>query len=525
MKLHRYLLSYSALVVLLITSCGTGEDNEDAHEAGDNDYSEESFDIAWNAQPPTLDPLATTSFATREISRNFFEPLVVTDADGELQPVLAESWEVSDDAQEIVFVLRENVLFHDGSTMGAEDVAASLGRWVESTAIGQRYFSESTIETRDEEEVVLVLERPMQVAVELLADQAQLPVIMPAEIAGDAPDDGVEELVGTGPYKFTEWETDQYIRLDRFDDYESPSGVPSGSAGEKEPFFKTLYFHLVPDSSTRVAGIQTGEYDAAVTIPIDNVSMLENDDDITLDISMAGLMGGVFNKSEGIMADENMRKAVVAAVEQEEIMLSAFGDESYFTTIGSLMPEENQWYSTAGQELLKEGASSDVEEFLEKSGYSGERIRILASREYDYNYNLAIPLQNALENHGMNVELVVVDWPAFLDMRTDPSSYEIFINGPNPPPAVPVSFPFFGKEWAGWTDSESIDEALENIIFANNEEGVFQANDDLHEAFHEYSPFIIFGEMAKVTAINSEFEGFQFTRETGEIFYNIQPVD
>ncbi|NLS10362.1 hypothetical protein HGQ17_10230 [Nesterenkonia sp. MY13] len=98
------------------------------------------FNIAWNAQPPSMDPMVTTANSTRDISRNVFEQLVTIDANGEVQPVLAEDYEVSEDGEVLTFILREGVTFHDGSTMQAEDVEASIERWLTTSGLASQYF-------------------------------------------------------------------------------------------------------------------------------------------------------------------------------------------------------------------------------------------------------------------------------------------------------------------------------------------------------------------------------------------------
>ncbi|WP_033420477.1 ABC transporter substrate-binding protein [Nesterenkonia alba] len=515
-----------AIGALMLSACGgdgTPDGANGANGAGQQEGGGE-FNIAWNAQPPTLDPLVTTSTATRDISRNFFEPLITIDADGEVQTVLAEDYEVSDDGLEITFTLREGVQFHDGSTMEADDVVASLEGWIERSGAGQTFFSEAEVSSEDADTVTVTLPEPMYIAVELLADQSQLPVIMPAEIIEEAPEEGVEEYVGTGPYELTEWSTDQYIQLDRFEEYESPEGETHGTAGEKDPYYDTIYYHIVTDSSTRVSGLQSGEYDAANALPLDNVDMLESNEDIELVSGEQGFNGAVFNKQEGLMADVTMRQAVLAAVDAEELQQSAFVSEEFYNTNGALMPEDSDWYSDAGQELFHNDDPAVAEELLEEAGYDGETITILTTREYDDHYNAAVPLQQQLENAGMNVELNVTDWATVLQDRTDPEAYDIFITG-FAPVTVPVTYVFLYDNWPGWTDSEDIAAALDAISTAEGEEQALEAAEDLQQAFYDYLPMVKFGDKYTVTGMQDWVAGYEYVALSGDIFYNVRPAE
>ncbi|NLS10375.1 hypothetical protein HGQ17_10295 [Nesterenkonia sp. MY13] len=146
--------------------------------------------------------------------------------------MLAEDFEVSEDGLTITFTLRDDVVFHNGEPMEAEDVIASFERWREVSTIGPNYFGEAEFESPEEGVFTVTMPEPMFVAPTLIADPQIMPHIMPAEIIEEAGDEEVSEHIGTGPYMFGAWEADQHIRLDRFEDYTSPEGEPSGMAGE-----------------------------------------------------------------------------------------------------------------------------------------------------------------------------------------------------------------------------------------------------------------------------------------------------
>lgn len=516
------IIASSAALALVLSACG----GDGLPEGADGAAAEGGgvFDIAWNAQPPTLDPLVTTSTATRDISRNFFEPLITVDEAGEVQTVLAESYDVSEDGLVITFTLREGVQFHDGSEMEADDVVASLEAWIERSGVGQTFFSEAEVTAEDEGEVTVTLTEPMYIAVPLLADQSQLPVVMPAEVLEDAPAEGVEEFIGTGPYQMSEWQTDQYIRLERFEDYESPEGETDGTAGEKDPYYETINFHIVTDPSTRVSGLQSGEYDAANALPLDNVEMLEGNDSIEVVSGEQGFNGAIFNKQEGLMSDVTMRQAVLAATDVEPLQQSAFVSEEFYNTNGALMPEDSEWHSDVGQELFQNDDTAVVEDLLEEAGYDGETVRILTTREYMDHYNAAVPLQQQLEEAGMDVDLVVTDWATVLQDRADPEAYDVFITG-FAPVTVPVSFVFLYDNWPGWTDSDEIAGALGQISTAEDEDQALEAAEELQQAFYDYVPMVKFGDKWTVTGMRADLEGYEYVGLSGDIFYNVREAD
>lgn len=526
MKKHS-LASVGMIAVLALSACGGngetdggGETDDDAVIAGGD------FNIGWDAQPPTLDPLLTTATATRDIARNYFEPLLTVDSDGAVQPVLAEEFEMSDDALTLTFTLREAVPFHDGSTMEAADVVASLDRWIERSNVGSMFFGEALVESPEEGVVTMGFEQPMASAPLLLADQSQMPMIMPATIIENETDEGLEELIGTGPYELGEWVTDQHVRVDRFDDYVSPEGETSGTAGRKEAHFDSMYFHFVADSSTRVSGLQSGEFDAAVGIPWDNGEMLENDPDLALTVGDFGFGFAAFNHAEGVMSDVNMRQAALAAINPEENQQAAFSVEEYYNTSGALMPEGSEWHVEADYPRFADQDQDEIDELLEAAGYNGEPIRILVTRDYDQHYNIAVVFQQQLENAGMNAELVVTDWATVLGSRENLGDWEIYMSADSWP-AIPAAWVFFsGESWGAFASTdENVRAALEDVVYATDDESAMAASEALQDAFYEDLPVIKFGDYSILSAMRSDYEGFSHTPYSGNTFYNVRPVE
>lgn len=514
-----------ATLALLLSACG-GEGTTEGNGEENGDSSGGDFNIAWNAQPPTLDHLLTTANTTRDIVRNFYEPLLTVDADGEVQPVLAENYEVSEDGLTITFELREDVPFHDGTMMEAADVVASLERWIEHSNVGSLYFSEAIVDSPEDMIVTITLPEEMYVAPILLADQKQLPYIMPASIIEDAPAEGIQEYIGTGPYSFSEWSTDQYIRMDRFEEYSSPEGPTSGTAGAKQAHFDSLYYHFVTDDSTRVAGIQTGEYDAATHIPWDSAEVFEDDDNVDITQGAVGFGFSVFNHAEGVMADPDMRQAVLAAIDLEQLQQAAFGDEAYYNTSGALMPVESPWYTEVDNERLETQDLDDVQNLLDDAGYDGEVIRIMSTRDYDHIYDHSIMFQQQLENAGMNTELIVNDWPTTLESRDDLDGWEIYVTS-DAWVGLPITYVFLsGSSWGGWaTENEDIYEAANDLVYAADEEEAYGALAHLQDVFYEDLPVIKFGDYEQLNAMRSEFSGYEFTPESGAIYFNVGPAD
>lgn len=102
--------------------------------------------------------------------------------------------------------------------MTAEDVVASMNRWLEKSSITGNIFKGATFEATNQYTVVLRLQQPSPLALDTMATAKMAAAIMPKEVVESAPPEGVTEYIGTGPYKFVEWKQDQYIHFTKFED-------------------------------------------------------------------------------------------------------------------------------------------------------------------------------------------------------------------------------------------------------------------------------------------------------------------
>ena len=209
--------------------------------------------VAVRGVPPSLDPHWDSTTDTRDIAWHVFEALFTLDDAYDVVPMLAESYEVSEDAKHWTIHLRRGVRFHDGDEMKAADVVASLRRWGQVAPAGKAFFEGvESIESVGEYAVQISLSRPNSALPAILSDTLQFAAIYPERIALAAgADRPIEEYVGTGPFKFVEKRPNGSIRLARFDEYTARSEPASGYGGRRTAAVGQLVFH--PESSARGA--------------------------------------------------------------------------------------------------------------------------------------------------------------------------------------------------------------------------------------------------------------------------------
>lgn len=418
--------------------------------------------IAFTQEPPTLDMHIGTEATKQMIVRGtIYETLVTRTGDYGTKPELAEEVTSNADNTEYVYKLRQGVKFHNGEEMKAEDVAASMNRWKEHNSNAAEMLGDASFEVVDDYTVKIALDKPCLFVNELIASTS---AVMPKSVIDDAdPTTGyVKSYVGTGPYVFSEWKDNQYISMERFEDYQpyGTKGEFSGNWGYKSAPTKTLYYDVVPDSATMSAGLQTGEYDVAYQLPEDNYDLFTDPSEYTIYKEVSGAFVCVYNKKSGLTQDVNIRQAVNAILNPDDIMMGALSSQEFFRKETSYMGEEMaNWYSTAGEEFAFRMDEALAKDYLAKAGYNGEPYRILVNSANKTWCNAAVVVQQELESIGMNVEIVTVDSTTYSAYRSDPSKYEMFFTNALPQ-AVPSLQIFLSPAWAGFTDDAQIKQSL-----------------------------------------------------------------
>ncbi|WP_368654644.1 ABC transporter substrate-binding protein [Ornithinibacillus sp. 4-3] len=502
--------------VFLLAACG--DDTDSGSENNGNQVESTELKIGINAQPTTLDIHKTANILTRNIVKNIYETLITFDEDYEIVPMLAESVDESDDGKTYTFNLRQGVLFHNGDEMKAEDVIASMERWLESTPPAQTVLGDANFTAADDYTVVLELEESSALALPVIARTSQqFAGIMPKEVIDSADSTGVTEYIGTGPYQFEDWKESQYVKLTKFEDYQVlETGHP---VVQKDAKINDVYFYIASDAATLLTGVQTGEYDLVLDIHTEHYEQLKNDSNLEVDVELYGENGLYFNKHEGLFTDQKMRQAVNTALNLDDLMQAAYGNKDLYELDSSYASEHQQgWYSEAGSEFYNQNDKEKAAQLLEEAGYDGEPIRIISSRDYEYVYNSGVVVMNELEKIGANVELEVYDWATLMSKRDEKDAWHIFIAG-GPFQSIPIEMNVFSPSYFDGPLDDTIYGLVDDIIHADTTEAAQEIWDELQGYTWEYLPFIKLGNFSKLNVISKDVKGY--SRFEGPILWDL----
>lgn len=503
------MLSLILSMILLLTACGKGANRNGAASTNPEGQNGGTLNVAYGANPATLDPHLTTNQATRDVARNIYEQLVTLNENYEVVPQLAQSLVISEDGKTYTFHLRKGILFHNAKEMDADDVVASMVKWLSTSTQGKANLKGAHFSKIDDYTVRLTLQSPSLIGAYVLADTAPFPGIMPKEVIESAGPEGIKAYIGTGPYKLAEWKIDEYVHLTKFADYVASDEKPSGLAGKKHAYLNDIYFRYVTDESTRVAGVLTGEYDVAFGIPFDNADQIDATDGVSNFFSQGGIITYVFNKKAGPFTDQQLRQAFNTALNKEAALTAAYSHNRFFKLDSSLaLPSQTDWYSTAGSEQYNLHDIDAAKQLVAASNYNGEEIVILTTRDYPEQYNLAIVAQEILKSIGVNAKLDVYDWPTVQERRKDANNFDLF--------AVSFAirttlhqYPFLDSKanYPGWTNSPEIDALLNQIQASPSIAEAKLLIDQLNQKNWDYLPIIKIGNIQNLIAIRDKVKG------------------
>ncbi len=211
------------------------------------------------SEPPHLHPLVDADATGRAVTDGLIYQTLIDCAGGEYRPLLAESWDVSDDGMRIAMRMRSGVRWHDHHAFGVLDVQATLepllrkskNKSTEASILGAELQDVDSIELVTERTIRLVLKRPSDLALRALCDIPILPDHLVRDVRPES-SPIAKQPVGTGPFRFAGWEHGKRIRLQRAPD----AWGPGPAVGVDE-----IVFDLDPDAVRALNRTRRGELD------------------------------------------------------------------------------------------------------------------------------------------------------------------------------------------------------------------------------------------------------------------------
>jgi len=508
-----YLLLVSVILLSFSFTVALGTEQEDRFGG--------TLQVGVVAAPTTLDWQSSTASSVRMVSKYIWEGFIVFDANDTLQPMLAKEWKISEDGLTWTFHLLEGVLFHNGKEMTSEDAVASLKRWVEICPFKKMLTAVSGVNIIDKYTIEIKCTEKLGALPALMAQRSGHCIIMPKEFSEGVAIGKLEEYIGTGPYKFDKWQLDQYIKLVKFDDYHHAyAGVEaSGYAGEKNAYLDEIIVNFVPETSTLLAGLETGELDLVYPIQPMEVPRLNENPEINVEGYVSMALTTFFNTKWGVFQDVNMRRAVVMALDMEEIMLAAGKSYDNVQIISGYYDESSAWYTGEGEKCFNLKDTEGAKKLMQEAGYNGEEIILLTTKHYPSFFDMSISMIDQLSKIGFNFKMDVVDWPTLVERRAKPEGWDLFTTGDGiSPDPIKLSQNFMG-DYPGWWTSPEIQGYMKIMLQEDDFDKRYDAWAKAEDYFCQNPQLIDPGRLKDFRGYRSNIKGLPNFYE--EIFFNV----
>lgn len=527
------------IFTMILTAC---TDDSDIGENTEEDTGGDDIVLSFPTDIVSMDPHGSDDIPSEQLRDTMYEGLVAQSEDLEVEPVLATEWEQVDDVT-WEFTLREDVTFHDGSEFNAEVVEANFDRLQDEALASPRNFILEMIEEVnivDEHTIEIITEYPFSPLLNNLThgagkmlskelidedyqnalDQAELDMTL--EEYYEARDEGGEEYeeaaqtiaedvgtlveqepVGTGYMQFENRNPGENTTIAAYDDYWD--GAPS---------INSATYKNVSETGSRIAEIETGESDFIQRVESSNIDRIESDENTTLsrtDSQSIDFIG--FNTEKEPFDDVRVRQAVSHAFDKEDVFEGVFNNSGTIA-VAPLAP------GSLGYDENLEGLDYDMEQardLLSEAGYEdGFDVTLMVNEDNPERLNMAVWLQESLEELNINVNIEQIEWGTYLEVTGD-GEHDMFVMGWSNSTADPHELlsTLFHSNMAGQQGNRSFfnNDEFDQLLDEGREEFDENAREEIYmeaqELLVEEAPAIFVRHSEYLNAYNNNVENFE----------------
>lgn len=351
-------------LIFLMTGCApSGEKTQETgageEHAADRTSGSKTLTLAFPWSPAGLDPHSEDSW---EVMRSGTAETLIK-LNEELEPTswLAKEW-TREDENTWLLKLEENVTFHNGKVMDAASVKASLERSMGKSQRAKDLLQIESMDVLSKDELKLVTKHPNSALIAHLAD----PVAIILDVSTIEEKDSYPAL--TGPYKFKQFNKDESLIVEKYQDY---WGEPA--------LLSEVAIKFIAEGNTRLMALQSGDVDGATDIPIDSISLLEKDKSMEV-LTAPSLRTHmvIFNMDSPLFKDVGQRRVIDMSIPREAIVSSVmmgYGTEANgpFSDILPFGKVERKEETQSAEEIMAQGGwNKNAEGIWEKNGKSFE---------------------------------------------------------------------------------------------------------------------------------------------------------
>jgi peptide/nickel transport system substrate-binding protein len=408
---NRRKLMLGALVLSALTASSLAASAEDIKRGG-------TLTLARPDEALTLDPFTPSDNGSIYNIAQICEPLIIADATGTgLEPGVAESWTVSPDGLTMDLKLRPGVMFSNGKPVTVEDAIFSLQKVSDPQAsFGFAFDAVKSFEKVDDSTLRISLKRPYA-ALESALSLFSASIVSKADYEKDPTAFG-QKPVCTGPFQVESYERGTQVVL-----VPNPHYWRKGGDGKPLPYLDKVVLKYVPESNSRVLGLQNGDFDAILAVPLNQAAQVKAMDGVSLEVSPSYRLDYVYlNHAKKPLDDKRIRLALNYAANRDAIMKAVYF--GYGEIPNSYMPKVNFW-SDKVQKI-----PYDIEKakaLVKEAGYDGTPIQLMVDTGNAPFRTTATILQQGWQQAGLKVDIVEYDVGTAFSM-TQKGDYQAYVS-------------------------------------------------------------------------------------------------
>ncbi len=404
------------LVALLTTAALSGCAGGTDESSGDNSSKEPVYGgsvvVGIQQDIDSLDPHKATAAGTKEILFNIFEGLVKADENGNLMNAVASDYTISEDGLVYTFTLRDNVKFHNGNAVTAEDVKYSLER-VSGLLDGTPLVATlSTIQSVD-----IVDTKTVQVTVGS-ANTELIYSFVAAIIPNGSGEDESADPIGTGPFSFVSYTPQQGIKLAKNAEYWQ-AGLP---------YLDEVEFKIINSPDTALLDLKGGSIDIYPYLTDSQAKEIQGSFQVMS--APSDVVQALFlNNAVEPLNNEKVRQAICYAIDKDSINTFVAGGNG--TLIGSAMlPTLKDYYVELNDVYGTAANQEKAKALLAEAGYeNGFDLSITVPSNYAFHMQTAEVAVEQLKAVGIKATINAVEWNTWLADCYQGRQYEATICG------------------------------------------------------------------------------------------------
>jgi peptide/nickel transport system substrate-binding protein len=513
------------------------DQNTDQTQAGDGETGgngggggEQEVVLVQNGVVRTIDPHKHTDLQTTTTTVNLYDPFVLV-GDGR-SPVahLATEWETENGGETWVFTIRDDVTFHSGNQLTADDVAYSMER---ALAVGQGqsnlwgdFLETDGIEVRNETTVAFNLSSafgPMLATlIQFIVVDSQ--TVSENEADGDFGEHGdfgqaylSENVAGSGAYTLGEWQQESQLVFEQYEDY---------WGGWSENQFERARLERVPEESTVKLMMQQGDADLTTsTLSVQTFNEIDSYDNAeVVTATRSDLFHIPFHTQKAPTDDLNVRKALAHSIDYETIIEDILGGGT-----PAAGPVPDTMPGKSGSVVPYEQDLDQAKAYLDQASYSVDEINDIGLEHVyiasvGYMENLALVIQNSFGELGIELELNGQQWPTIAERATvkseTPHTQELFIFA-NYPSADTFTYQMYhpsafeSVNGASWYTTDELKALLEGARTTADREERIEKYEQAQQLIYDGYPaaFVVYPRLR--IGKSASLGGYQYKGITG----------